>query len=138
MKIVPRSSWFRILAGLAISVLAGEIFGPASARAGCGDYVTFGQESGKPEKPPCQQERQPGQAPCHGPRCGNDQPSAPLPPTTPQVVRVQDFAFLIRSPLEIQSEAIPLEAERDQQSRIHRTFLIYHPPRSNFLSLPQM
>jgi hypothetical protein len=127
MKIVPKSSWCRILAGLAVAVLAGELFGPARARAGCGDYVTFGQESGKPEMP--QQEGQPGQAPCHGPRCGNDQPPAPLPPTTPQLVRVHDFAFLIQGPLVIQGEAIPLWMGQDRFSRVHRTFLIYHPPR---------
>ena len=130
MKIVPRNFWFRMMAGLAIAVLAGEIFGPARARAGCGDYVTFGQQSGKPKKPPCQQERQPGQAPCHGPRCGNDQPPEPQPPTAPTVVRVQDFAYLIQASLVIASEPIPLWADQGHESRIHRTFLIYHPPRS--------
>ena len=122
------NSWVRILAGVAVALLAGELLAPAQARAGCGDYVTFGQEPVKPEKP-CQQERQPGQKPCHGPRCGNDQTPEPAPPTT-STVRVPDFACLVQGLPAIPGDPTPHWAGQDCHFQIHRPLFIFHPPRS--------
>src|SRR5260370_22771713 len=135
MKGLPANSWVRILAGAAVALLAGELFFPAPAKAGCGDYVTVGSEHSmpnnqqprKPEQRPGRQE-EPAKTPCHGPRCGHDQAPDPAPPTT-SPVRLQDFAFLVQGPRMTQSEPIPFWAGQANLARVHRTFLIYHPPR---------
>jgi hypothetical protein len=134
MKNVLCHFWVRILAAVAAALLAGEIFSPAKAQAGCGDYVTVGSEHSnhpqtKPEESPCQRQRESGQKPCHGPRCGSEPIPDPAPPSTPPV-RVQDFAFLVQGALAGAGESIPFWAGSDHHSRIHRTFHIYHPPRS--------
>jgi hypothetical protein len=133
MKNVARHFWVRILAGVAAALFAGEVFAPAKAQAACGDYVTVGSEHSnhpqtKPEKSPDQRQADPGKAPCHGPRCGNDPIPDSAPPTTPPV-RVQDFAFVVQGALVIPSDSIPFWVGGDNLSRIHRTFHIFHPPR---------
>lgn len=120
--------WLRLIAGAGLAFLAIGFLAPGRAAAACGDYVSFGSDSGNhsshgpqslPVSRPCRE--------CHGPYCDSNHTPAPQPPTVP--VRVHDSACLVRLPAGGPTDSIPLWVGVDAQNRIHRTLFIFHPPR---------
>jgi len=134
MHRLKSNPWIRKLAGVALALLVGELLAPAKANGGCGDYVSVGSESSEHSKPQqtkpgmIGQHQEPAKTPCHGPGCDNHQPPPPAPPTISSV-RVQESALLVIIPWANECDPSPYRTNQKNLARIHRSFLIFHPPR---------
>lgn len=102
------------------------MFGPAKARATCGDYVVVGNANQGAKD---HSNHLPAEKPCHGPMCSNHQP--PMTPATPVAPNHIDEQFVgtsfLRLPRATFTSRIDSLAEIPLRSSPSDVF---HPPRS--------
>jgi hypothetical protein len=130
-----------MLAGVVCALLCAWWFAPSTARASCGDYVTYrGQSSTAhgtmpmPEHHPAMPARPGAPCACTGPRC-SQAPFTPVLPERLTLVRVHDLAAPMHASDGVGPEQAAHITADDAARPIRRSTSIFHPPRlSDFLS----
>jgi hypothetical protein len=111
-------------------MVAGALIVPGRAQASCGDYVHFGKDPSKSTEAPHSQNAPAHSAPqCHGQK--------PLPPAPPTVLRLPEVACLLSLPSPAHGEPRSFLNVSNIRSRIHKPFLVFHPPRSIAPDVPK-
>jgi hypothetical protein len=124
--------------GVALALLAGALFLPATARASCGDYIMLGSQGQGPSAslgdmsahtdPSRTQGPSPMRAPCSGPTCSQQSiPIAPPPATNP--VEEERWAFPLGFPWFLEDNGTLVLATTAPSRSVHRPSSVYHPPR---------
>ena len=132
LSLTPISGW-----QVGLLLVAGMLFSPGRATAGCGDYVNVLNPTAESRRfePMANHDGQPAK-PCHGPNCSK-LPDRPVPspaapaPTTVQVKELVPNSQLVDS--EIALSLFTNVADRSARP-IHRPPSVFHPPRLSNIS----
>jgi hypothetical protein len=103
--------------GWVFALLAGWLLLPGTARAGCGDHLRPGPAPEHPARP------------CTGPLCQR-LPDLPAPAPT-SLPRLPERSSALLAAALVLPDTLPtlFDTRSTSARRIHRTTLIYHPPR---------
>jgi hypothetical protein len=155
MNLESRWQWRQCCAGVVFTLAAGVLLAPATARAGCGDYVTFGsgrhidQSSDKTAPAaqngasstgflrdrPCQPCRHApatpdhGPVPCTGPNCSGSPPVLPLASGPVKTHHERDWACTALVPIEANPTFYTSPLNSASLPIERQGAEVYHPPR---------
>jgi hypothetical protein len=142
----------RSFAGTALAVLAWGLLAPVPVFAGCGDYVSVGNQNGhessegmppsdavapntsEPSTTPCpcrgrQQDPSPEhRGPCRGPECSGTPPATPVSAPTAEPPP-RDWAAALAGVIPTNSPLLSLLAEAPSSHLARPGTDIFHPPR---------
>lgn len=133
MQLSASRSRLDLAGSAAAALLAGVLFAPTPAQAGCGDYVHIAARTAAPaaERPAVPQ---PGPAPadspipCNGPHCSQGRLPPPAPPVATPALADQ-WAYATGEVVPPSDAAAAGRRDEPPARPRHQPRSIYHPPR---------